>query len=273
MSLRLHALPILCLLLLLPTSANAIIALEIQGDDQGHIEGEMTFIDERDMIEIMSFASSVYMQYDPATGRPSGRVSHAPIIITKNFDRASVPMTQALLTAENLSDVRIRFWQSSQTPIHYYTISLRNAALVSVDQAGSEIDRPYETWGLVFEQITWIDELTNTEVTDTWRDVAAAVLPPGPSPQLSLLPPLPNPTHAETVIRFDLPLASRATLDVFDVRGRRVTQLFNQTTLRPRTVVHWNGRDFAGEQVANGLYLVKLRWPEGEVTQRVTLIR
>ena len=101
----------------------------------------------------------------------------------------------------------------------------------------------------------------------------AAALPPGPSPQLSLLPPLPNPSTHETVIRFDLPVASRASLDVFDDRGRRVARLFDEHTSRERTVVRWNGRDLGGERVANGLYLVKLRWPEGEVTQRVTLMR
>jgi len=144
---------------------------------------------------------------------------------------------------------------------------------VSYDQIGEELSMPVETWGFTFQSVRWIDELHGEETMDDWADVAAAVLPPGPSENLMLLPPLPNPADSESVIRFDLPLSSYATLDVFDLKGRRVARLFDRTTDHARTVVRWDGRDSSGSEVANGLYFVRLRSPQGEVTQRVTFMR
>jgi hypothetical protein len=73
----------------------------------------------------------------------------------------------------------------------------------------------------------------------------------------------PNPFRAATTVRFRLPAAARATVDVFDVAGRRVRRLADG----PREAgVHeevWDGRDAAGRPAAGGVYLVVIR-AEGE---------
>ena len=264
----------LLLLALSATSLHASLIVYIEGETQGHIQGDALQHGEEDNITLTSFSSSIYTDFDPASGRLSGRTRHAPVVLTKEYDRSSVPLTQAHITNERLSVVRLHiFAVFEQQLTNYYTIEMRDAYIVDQNQSGSGIEPAFESWGFVFNDITWTDEINGTSTTDRWEDVAAAVLPPGPSPELALLPPLPNPSAAETLIRFDLPIASRASLDVYDVRGRRITSLFDEVTSRDRTVVRWDGRDAKGEQVAHGLYLVKLRWPEGEVTQRVTLIR
>jgi type VI secretion system Hcp family effector len=265
----------LCLFLLLSnTPASAIIAVYIAGRDQGHIKGDLTIAEERDNIEATSFSSSIYIPYDPATGRPSGRTQYSPIMLSKIFDSATVPMIQALNTNERLEQVIIRLYTQSAEPVLYYVIELQSATLVSFEQNGvSGSLPPTELWGFTFDAIMWTDVLEARSTEDTWADVVAAELPPAPSSTLTLLPPLPNPADMESVIRFDLPIASHATLDVYDLKGRRVSRLFDASTSHERTVVRWNGRDKQGEQVANGIYLVRLRWPKGEVTQRVTFMR
>lgn len=275
---RLHALcSALCLIVVLTsTPAFAIIAMHIEGQTQGTIDGDLTVPGEEDNIGATGFSSSVYMPYDPASGQPTGRRQYSPIMITKSFDVASVRMNQALLTNEHLNQVLLHFYTSGVhgENLHYYSVELTNAAIVSYDQSTEDGITPVvEQWGFVFQRITWTDEVNHNQTTDDWAEVVAAVLPPGPSENLTLLPPLPNPTDAASVIRFDLPLASHATLEVYDLKGRRVARLFDRTTDHSRTVVRWDGRDSSGAQVANGLYLVRLRSPKGEVTQRVTFMR
>ena len=275
---RLHALcTSFCLIVILTsTPAFAIIAIHIEGQTQGTIDGDLTLPGEEGNIGAMGFSSSVYMPYDPASGQPTGRRQYSPIMISKSFDVASVRMNQAFLTNERLAQVLLHFYTTGGQgqDLHYYSVELVDASIVSYDQSTEDGITPVvEQWGFVFRRIRWTDEVNHIETTDDWADVVAAVLPPGPSENLTLLPPLPNPTDTASVIRFDLPLASRATLDVYDLKGRRVARLFDRFTDHPRTVVRWDGRDNSGAQVANGLYLIRLRSAQGEVTQRVTFMR
>lgn len=257
------------------TPAFALIAMYIESQVQGQITGDITFPSEESNIGVTGFSSSVYMPYDPASGQATGRRQYSPIIINKSFDSASIRMNLAFLATEQLNLVRLHFYkaESQGQSVHYYTVELQNARIVSYDQTTDDTAPVQETWGFTFQRIMWIDEINNLETTDNWADVVAAVLPPGPSDNLTLLPPLPNPTDASSVIRFDLPLDSHATLDVYDLKGRRIARLFDRSTDHARTVVRWDGRDSSGSQVANGLYLVRLRSPQGEVTQRVTFMR
>lgn len=85
--------------------------------------------------------------------------------------------------------------------------------------------------------------------------------------------PSPNPTRAGTVVRLDVPVSSRVELDVFDINGRHIRELFQNAVPGSRSQVHWDGRNNSGEPVAAGVYLVKLAWPEGSAATRVTVIR
>jgi len=259
--------------MLLTHPAAAVIAVYIEGGTQGVIQGDLLMQGEQGNIEMLEFSSSIQVPYDPATGLANGVQQYAPIVLTKYLDRATVPLIAALLQDETLITVRIRLYQDSQPPLLLYSIVLSNAHLVGHGQVGNETTPPMETWSLTFESITWTDEVNGLSTTDTWANVAAAALPPGPESQLTLLPPLPNPSTGRSLIRFDLPLSSPATVDVYDLRGRRVARLFDGVTTRERTVVRWNGRDLSGKRVAEGLYLIRLRSPKGVVTQRVTWMR
>lgn len=261
-------------LLLSSAPASAVVAMYIEGVDQGHIQGDLLLDGEVGNIDVSSFSSSIYVPYDQASGQPSGRRQYSPITVTKLYDRSTVNLLQAITVNEPLRFVRLHFYTyGGQTPQLYYTVELQDARIVSYDQNGDDSNPPVETWGFTFKSVLWTDEIRHVTTKDNWTDVVAAVLPPGPSENLTLLPPLPNPADSESVIRFDLPLSSHATLDVFDLKGRRVARLFDRTTDHARTVVRWDGRDSSGSQVANGLYFVRLRSPKGEVTQRVTFMR
>lgn len=68
----------------------------------------------------------------------------------------------------------------------------------------------------------------------------------------------PNPFNPNTTISFELPVASRVSLQVFDVLGREVAALVNNEVAQGKFEVVWNGKDNAGRGVASGIYFYRL---------------
>ncbi len=63
---------------------------------------------------------------------------------------------------------------------------------------------------------------------------------------------------ASTTIRFTLPIATDATLEVYDARGRRVRTLLDGAQAAGDHGAQWDGRDESGHPVGAGLYFYRL---------------
>ncbi len=84
---------------------------------------------------------------------------------------------------------------------------------------------------------------------------------------------LPNPAAGPTTLGFSLPVPGRASLEVFDLRGRRVAVLADADFAAGDHHVAWDGRDAAGAPVPSGVYHVRLRAQGRVLTQQVSLVR
>ena len=74
-----------------------------------------------------------------------------------------------------------------------------------------------------------------------------------------VLPASPNPFRLSTSIRFELSQAASVRLEIFDVRGARVTLLRDGDILPAGGhATTWDGRDHAGRLAPPGIYLVRL---------------
>ena len=91
--------------------------------------------------------------------------------------------------------------------------------------------------------------------------------------RVRLAPPVPNPGVSGVTLRFALPQAGRASLEVFDAAGRRVTTLHEGMRPAGEQTVPWDFRDRAGREVPNGVYVVRLRAGGEVLTQRVVRAR
>lgn len=80
----------------------------------------------------------------------------------------------------------------------------------------------------------------------------------------------PNPTRGATTLRFTLPRAAHATLELYDSQGRRVRTLAHGEHVAGERAVGWNGRDGSGRAVRAGVYFARLT-SEGS-TRRVRLV-
>ncbi|MCB0275560.1 MAG: T9SS type A sorting domain-containing protein [Calditrichaeota bacterium] len=78
----------------------------------------------------------------------------------------------------------------------------------------------------------------------------------------SLAPNFPNPFNPETTISAYLPVAARASLEIYDLAGRRIAVLEKGGAELPagRHTFSWNGHNEAGKAVASGVYLYRLTY-------------
>ena len=97
-----------------------------------------------------------------------------------------------------------------------------------------------------------------------------------PSPQVGMLqlhPARPNPVHASTTLRLDLPRAAQAELHIYDPAGRRLRTLVNAMLPPGSHPIVWDGRDTAGNRAAGGVYWARGVVASEPVRRRIVLVR
>jgi hypothetical protein len=105
-----------------------------------------------------------------------------------------------------------------------------------------------------------------------WAFHAFGQLLPAPFVEVPLVfafyPPMPNPARGGALLRFDLPLARKVTVDVLDVMGRRVRVLADRASYAPG---RYSLRLEKGRLPA-GLYFVRLNAGEFGQTRRLVVL-
>ncbi|HMB70945.1 MAG TPA: FlgD immunoglobulin-like domain containing protein [bacterium] len=91
--------------------------------------------------------------------------------------------------------------------------------------------------------------------------------------ELSLEPARPNPFGAGISTAFTLPRAGYATLEVFDVRGRRVRRLLRDWMEAGRHAATWDGKNDGGAAVADGVYVLRLEAGGRKITTKAVKVR
>jgi agmatine/peptidylarginine deiminase len=99
------------------------------------------------------------------------------------------------------------------------------------------------------------------------------VAPLAEGPGLELSPSWPNPFRGATTLSFRLSAQSRVDLVVVDIQGRVVQSLVRSRMPAGGHMARWDGRDAAGREAPNGLYLFRLQAEGRTLTQRGVLIR
>jgi hypothetical protein len=83
----------------------------------------------------------------------------------------------------------------------------------------------------------------------------------------------PNPFNPITSLRYDLPEQTQATLTIYDLMGREVTQLVNTTQEAGYKSVQWNATDMHGKPVSAGVYLYQVRAGDFVQTRKMVLLK
>ncbi len=83
----------------------------------------------------------------------------------------------------------------------------------------------------------------------------------------------PNPFNPTTTIPFDLPEATPTMLVVYDILGREVAQLVDQTLEAGYHTVIWDGKTATGRNVPSGIYIALMRTPTFTKSIKLVLLK
>jgi type VI secretion system secreted protein Hcp len=160
-----------------PAFAERDAYMRIRASLQGDIRGGVTIKGRENTIAVSALAHEMTAPFDAATGQATGKRQHKPFVITKAFDRSSVPLRNAMTKNELLTEVTLQFYAPSATGVEtlYMTVTLRNARITSMRQtmlnntAAETAALPmYEEVSFVYQEITWTWANPGLIAKDTW---------------------------------------------------------------------------------------------------------
>lgn len=130
-----------------------------------------------DEILVVGFDHTIFLPRDPFSGQPAGNRAHEPFAVTKVIDKSSALLMNALTTGELLK-AEIRCYRNSQlgNEEHYYTISMDDAVITSINQFMSHFQdpqfketTPMEKVSFIYRKITKVHEIACTSESDDWQ--------------------------------------------------------------------------------------------------------
>jgi type VI secretion system secreted protein Hcp len=150
--------------------------LTLVGKEQGPIEGSCDIEGREETILVQSFKHVVDLPSNEA-GLPSGRRIHRPLMITKEVDKSSPKLYQALCTGEPMSEATLRWYRMDGTgeEQQFFTVMLQNALLVKIeswvpdvlDKQNAQYGNMENLW-FTYEVIRWTWEEDGIEYEEHW---------------------------------------------------------------------------------------------------------
>lgn len=145
------------------------------GQKQGAIKGSVTDKGKEDSILVRSFTDQVITPRDAASGLPTGRRQHQPIVIVKEIDKSSPALWNALVNNETLTTWVLRVWLSGAGTApekEIYTIALTNASISSISELMADNSIPANSAFPYRQQVSF----TYQKIQWTWTDGGLAAI-------------------------------------------------------------------------------------------------
>ena len=83
----------------------------------------------------------------------------------------------------------------------------------------------------------------------------------------------PNPFNPTTTISYDLPEQAQVTLGIYDLLGKQIITLVNQSQDAGNKIAVWDGTDYLGSQVSSGVYLYQIEAGKFNQTRKMLLLK
>lgn len=151
--------------------------LVVEGENQGKIEGSVKVKGHEGKILIQAVDHTIEIPKSPQTGLPTGKRVHMPMTVTKEIDKSSPKLYQALTSGEQFKSVSLEFYRISAkgTEEKYYTVKLGKAILTNMQSWTPNCLAPeskqmghMEDASFTYEKITWTFEPDGIEAEDNW---------------------------------------------------------------------------------------------------------
>ena len=150
--------------------------MEVEGKNQGPIEGSCEMQGREGTILLQALKHTVDMPRSPQTGLPTGKRQHGPLTVTKEVDKSTPKLYQALCAGEQLT-VTIKWYRIDPTGTeeHYFTTKLEDAIITEItawmpnalDQSKASF-KHMEDVSFTYRKIIWTWEPDGIESEDDW---------------------------------------------------------------------------------------------------------
>ena len=240
----------------------------------------------------VSFSESGAVNLDPADARrivpmqpsnhltsmiyESGKslsINNLPLALNNDFSYPlDVMMLEATETGYETQEAQVSIsYDLSQLP-EGVTLALKDnltGDMIYLEGFSSEISLPSKgSFNYPTEHMSNYPEVGASQLTlfvySTLASVEAEIIPE----TYALSQAYPNPFNPSTVIGYDLPMDSYVKMDVYDIRGRHVSNLVDGMVRAGKQEFTWTTN-----QLASGIYLVKLVTGGQTFNQKITYLK
>lgn len=91
--------------------------------------------------------------------------------------------------------------------------------------------------------------------------------------QFALQQNYPNPFGSETEINFQVPETMTVKIKIFNILGQEINQLADRKYVKGSHSINWNGRDYNGRKVSNGIYFYQIQSGDLSQAKKMYLLR
>jgi len=156
--------------------------LRIEGQKQGVIKGSVIQKGREDSILVIAFNHEILSPRDLVSGEPTGQRQHKFLTITKEIDRATPQLMNALVTNELLKKWELRFWRPTISGVdkQFFTIQLFNASITNIRMEmlnnaypENQNHKECEHISFSYKKISWTYEDGAITAADDWMGARA----------------------------------------------------------------------------------------------------
>ena len=150
--------------------------MTLVGKEQGPIEGSCDIEGREETILVQAFKHLVDLPTNEH-GVPSGKRVHRPLMITKEVDKSTPKLYQALCSGELMTEATLRWYRmdGSGEEAQFFTVMLQNALIVKIESWVPDVlDKQNASYGnmenlwFTYETIRWTWEEDGIEYEEHW---------------------------------------------------------------------------------------------------------
>jgi type VI secretion system secreted protein Hcp len=157
--------------------------LWLKGQTQGAINGSITQKGRENSIGVIASSHEIVSPRDAASGLPTGKRMHKPFVITKELDKATPLLYNALVHNENIPEWTLKFYtpgikaiQNLGNEVNHYTVQLMNGNIASIHFKMANNKHPelmrlaeYEEVAFTYQKIIWTWNEGGITAEDDWE--------------------------------------------------------------------------------------------------------
>jgi hypothetical protein len=281
---------------------NIDFSIEVYDPDPGDVFKRLELFQNGEVIQWIDLNTESYT-WTPSITPPSGenhyfvkayqisvyRAWSAPIWIDCTTNLPSTPRPELPYDGQIVASLTPDFcWHPSEDAVSY-TLDVSESQTFPIDPSTytmTGITDTFCTFADSLDDDVWyyykirsVNQYGRSTYSGTYsfltdEDASSVAAEDGPSTTImAALSAQPNPFRDGTSVEFIIERPHHVSLSVYDVKGRMVRTLFDGAAGMGRHMVHWDGADSRGRQVAPGVYLLRIEAGGSSAVRKAAKLR